>query len=141
MIVINKGSVQYKGWYTNLTATMVDYHFSFSPNGWTVDAVALKFLTELFKPCTASIVPIPRLLILDGHGSHITWEFVSFCKEKNIILFWLPSHSTHLLQPLDVGIFSPLQYAYGREVDKPEYSRDSEERINKSVFIPLLHNA
>jgi len=118
---------------------MADYRFSFSPNGWTDDAVALKWLTELFEPCTASIAPLPRLLILDGHGSHITWEFVSFCKEKNIILFCLPSHSTHLLQPLDVGIFGPLQNSYGREVDK--YSRDSEEGIKKSVFIPLLHDA
>ena len=81
-MIINKGSMQYKGWYTNLTATMVDYHFSFSPNGWTDDAVALKWLTELFEPCTASIVPIPQLLTLDGHGSHITWEFVSFWKKK-----------------------------------------------------------
>jgi len=78
--------------------------------------------------------------------THTGWTWLPYnlgvcflLEEKNIILFWLPSHSTHLLQPLDVGIFSPLQYAYGREVDK--YSRDSEEGINKSVFIPLLHNA
>jgi len=32
-MIINNGSAQYKGWYTNLTAPMVDYHFSFSPNG------------------------------------------------------------------------------------------------------------
>jgi len=38
-----------------------------------------------------------------------------------------------------VGIFSPLQGAYGRGVDN--YSRDSEEGIKKSVFIPLLHDA
>ena len=56
-IVINKGSAQYMGLYTNLTATMADYHFSYSPNGWTEDAVALKWLTELFEPCTASIAP------------------------------------------------------------------------------------
>ena len=83
--------------------------------------------------------PLPRLLILDGHGSHITWEFARFCKQRNIILFCLPSHSTHLLQPLDVGIFSPLQNFYGRQVD--DYSRDTEEGIKKSVFIPLLHKA
>jgi len=139
-MVMNKGRAQYKGWYTNLTSTMADYRFSFSPNGWTDDAVALKWVTELFDPCTASSVgPLPRLLILDGHGSHITWEFARFCKQRNIILFCLPSHSTHLLQPLDVGIFGPLQNFYGRQVD--DYSCDTEEGIKKSVFIPLLHKA
>ena len=121
---------------------MGDYHFSFSPNGWTDDAFALKWVTELFDPCTAaSVGPLPHLLILDSHGSHthITWEFARFCKQRNIILFCLPSHSTHLLHPLDVGIFSLLQNFYGRQVD--DYSRDTEEGIKKSVFIPLLHKA
>lgn len=119
---------------------MGDYCFSFSPNGWTDDAVALKWVTELFDPCTAaSVGSLPRLLILDGHGSHITWEFARFCKQRNIILFCLPSHFTHLLHPLDVGIFSPLQNFYGRQVD--DYRRETEEGIKKSVFIPLLHKA
>ena len=28
----------------------------------------------------------------------------------------MPPHSSHLLQPLDVGCFSPMKRAYGREV-------------------------
>lgn len=54
-----------------------------------------------------------RLLIIDGHRSHITVEFVEFCLSVNIITYCLPAHSTHLLQPLDVRLFSPLQKAYG----------------------------
>ncbi|PWW78416.1 DDE-domain-containing protein [Tuber magnatum] len=87
----------------------------------------------------ASVGPLSRILILDGHGSHITWKFARFCKQRNIILFCLPSHSTHLLQPLAMGIFSPLQNFYGRQVD--DYSRDTEESIKKSVSIPLLDKA
>lgn len=29
----------------------------------------------------------------------------------------MPSHSSHLLQPLDVGCFSPLKKAYGYQVE------------------------
>ncbi len=29
----------------------------------------------------------------------------------------MPSHSLHLLQPLDVGCFRPLKQAYGRQVE------------------------
>jgi len=38
-----------------------------------------------------------RLLIVDGHGSHITVEFVGFCLSINIVAYCLPAHSTHLL--------------------------------------------
>jgi hypothetical protein len=29
----------------------------------------------------------------------------------------MPAHSSHLLQPLDVGCFSPLKRAYGRLIE------------------------
>src|SRR6266536_1261664 len=51
-----------------------------------------------------------RMLIFDGHGSHILDNFTWFCWQKNIVPFRLPAHTTHLLQPLDVGIFQPLKH-------------------------------
>ncbi|RPA98386.1 hypothetical protein L873DRAFT_1041108 [Choiromyces venosus 120613-1] len=33
------------------------------------------------------------------------------------IPFCFPTHSSHLLQPLDVGLFSPQQYYYVTELD------------------------
>ena len=44
-----------------------------------------------------------RLLILDGHSSHYNWEFFDYCLNAKILPLCLPAHSTHLLQPLDVG--------------------------------------
>jgi len=32
-----------------------------------------------------------RLLIVDGHGSHITVEFVEFCLSVNIVAYCLPA--------------------------------------------------
>jgi len=55
-----------------------------------------------------------RLLILDNHESHTTPEFRDFCTENNIFLLWMPPHTSHLLQPLDVGCFSPLKTAFGK---------------------------
>ena len=34
---------------------------------------------------------------------------VTFCIQKHIVLLFLPPHSSHLLQPLDVAIFAPLK--------------------------------
>ena len=58
-----------------------------------------------------------RLLIIDGHSSHISWEFLDYCLTHDIILFCLFPHSTHLLQPLDVGLFSLLQRNYSSFLD------------------------
>lgn len=47
----------------------------------------------------------PVLLVLDNHTSHITLPAVQFCREQGIHLLSLPPHSSHRLQPLDVGFF------------------------------------
>ena len=58
-----------------------------------------------------------RLLICDGHDSHITGEFFSHCMEHKIILMILPPHSSHMTQPLDVGVFGPLKKHMATEID------------------------
>ena len=50
-----------------------------------------------------------HLLILDGHSFHITLEVVQKCKEVGLDLLTLPSHTSHRLQPLDVGVFAPFK--------------------------------
>ena len=37
--------------------------------------------------------------------------------DNNIILMILPPHSSHLTQPLDIGIFGPLKTAMLAETD------------------------
>jgi len=59
-----------------------------------------------------------RMLILDGHGSHLTAEFDYTCTENNIIPICMPPHSSHLLQPLDVGCFAVLKQYYGQLVEQ-----------------------
>jgi hypothetical protein len=56
------------------------------------------------------------LLIYDGHSLHITSDMVETVAANNIHLFCLPPHTTHRLQPLDVGIFRPVQKAWMKNV-------------------------
>jgi DDE superfamily endonuclease len=49
---------------------------------------------------------------MDGHASYITTEAIRFCIALKIVVLCLPSHTIHLLQPLDVGPFQPLAIAY-----------------------------
>ena len=45
------------------------------------------------------------LLIQDGHASHITIELIEMARENNVSMLCLPSHTSHVLQPLDVEVF------------------------------------
>jgi len=73
-----------------------------------------------------------RLLILDGHHSHITLEFCQYTIDNNIELLRFPSHTTHLLQPLDIGLFRPLQKYYGKAAD--DHIRDTPAAVVKGSF-------
>jgi len=141
--VINKGAGHYLGWYKNLSMRQKEYQFSYSPEGSTNDKLALEWLEKVFLPevgvkCGARLV----LLIFAGHGSHITYEFISRCLQSNVFLL-LPAHSTpsHLLQPLDVGLFSPYQHFYGRAVDYYVRSGQNIVGIKNALFIPFLTEA
>ena len=55
---------------------------------------------------------------LDGHGSHLTARFIAFCIDTSIDLVVILLHTSHILQPLDVGVFSPLKRALSAEIEK-----------------------
>lgn len=60
----------------------------------------------------------PILLILDGHGSHETVKMIDLALSHGIIIFCLPPHTTHKLQPLDVGVFGPFSRLWAARCDK-----------------------
>jgi len=60
----------------------------------------------------------PILLLYDGHRSHISLTLIQWAQRNNIILFVLPPHTSHLLQPMDVGCFGPFEKLYQQEVHK-----------------------
>jgi DDE superfamily endonuclease len=57
------------------------------------------------------------LILLDGHTTHSrNLEAVTLAQENGIIMLQLPSHTTHRLQPLDVGLFKPMQTYFDEAV-------------------------
>ena len=48
----------------------------------------------------------------------------------------MPPHSSHILQPLDVGCFGPLKRAYGGEIEKRV--RAGTTHISKEDFFPAF---
>jgi hypothetical protein len=111
--IIMKGKEFNQAWfYQGLPST---WTFSVSTNGWTTNQIGLQWIQHFEKHTRAKTTGSKRLLILDNHDSHTTLEFRTFCEDKNIVLLWMPPHSSHLLQPLDVGCFGPLKTAFSKQ--------------------------
>ena len=53
--------------------------------------------------------------LLSAQHPHYNLCFCEYALDNKIILVSYPGHPTHLLQPLDVGLFSPLQKAQRRQ--------------------------
>ena len=50
----------------------------------------------------------PRLMIYDGHLSHLSYNTIKHTRINNVTILKLLLHTTDLLQPLDVSVFSTL---------------------------------
>ena len=113
------GDIQ-DSWVQDLDYTVHKAYFASSPSGWTNDSLGFEWLTKVFDRETKSKARQGRdwrLLIVDGHGSHINIKFLDWCLEHHIMVAVYPPHSTHRLQPLDVSLFSPLAIYYSQELD------------------------
>jgi hypothetical protein len=60
---------------------------------------------------------------------------LEFCFENNIRLCRFPSHTSHKLQPCDVGVFAPLKSAYRDEVER--LWRGGANTVRKEHFTSL----
>ena len=134
-MVVFKGTAHYKGWYTEVTEEKHAY-FAYSPKGYTTDEIGLEWLKK-FDAQTKMELAGPtlgeyRLLLLDGHRSHYNLHFCEYAWDNRIILVSYPGHSTHLLQPLDVGLFALLQKAYGDLV--AAHMKETQTGLAKGTF-------
>jgi hypothetical protein len=105
---IFKGKNILQNWIPN--EVLDKWFFSANTKGWTSNLHGLEWLKRVFEPTTRTKANGEyRLLICDGHDSHISGSFIAHCLQNRIILLILPPHTSHLLQPLDVAIFGPLK--------------------------------
>jgi hypothetical protein len=57
------------------------------------------------------------MFILDGYGSHVTFEVIEQAQEFGLDMITLPSHTFRALQPLDVVCFKPFKITFKKERD------------------------
>ena len=91
-----------------------------STKGWSNSAVFNNYLTQHFAKyagITDKQGDQRTLVLYDGHKSHAQLTLTDWAKKHNVILFVLPPHSSHLTQPLDVGVFGPFKCMYNHECE------------------------
>ena len=129
-------------WVEEIKAGEHLVHITSSSSGWTNHDIGLAWLEQVFDRYTKEKARRSyRLLILDGHGSHVTMDFIEYCDQNKILLAIFPPHSTHTLQPLDVVMFKPLSTAYSTELSSFLYKSQGLLPIKKGDFFPLFWKA
>lgn len=75
----------------------------------------------------------PLLLIFDGHKSPVSLEVVEAARKEDIILLCLPPHCSHILQPLDAGLFALLKQRFAALIGDA-CATDTHFAISKKEF-------
>ena len=81
--------------------------FTYTDTGYVKTDKFYTWFTRAFVPNCGRARPV--VLVMDNHDAHISAELIHAARENEVVLVGLPSHTTHLLQPLDVHINGPLK--------------------------------
>ena len=129
--IILSGKVHLTTWYQ--TDMPTNWRLAISETGWTNDTISLDWIKHFHQHTEHVRKSKWRLLIFDGHSSHMTADFKEFCLQNNILTLCIPPHSSHILQPLDVSCFGPIKTAYGQQVEAK--MRLGNNHIDKIEFL------
>ncbi|KAJ3454869.1 hypothetical protein MRS44_013469 [Fusarium solani] len=133
--IIFKGKELQQQWFIDELKEVADWYYITSDNGWTDNHIAVEWLKQVYLPQTQpEDESDARLIILDGHRSHVSDEWMATCFLNNVYCCYLPAHCSHGLQPLDNGPFNASKAAYRKELQKLTSLTDSAP-VDKVNFI------
>ena len=96
------------------------FDLGWSKNGWINSDAFFEWLANLFHKSLKDKVQFPILVFMDGHTAHMNVAVSEFCRDHDIILYCLPPHASHIMQPLDVGVFSSLKKNWNKTLQNFE---------------------
>ena len=89
---------------------------SVSDSEYLDDELALEWIKHFERLTRPSNPDDWRVLICDNYSTHTFFEFLEFARACKIVVFGMPAHTSHLLQPLDVVMFQPYKHQYRQAV-------------------------
>ena len=135
-LFIMTGQVIMSSWFDN------DLHNSTlitaTEKGYIDDTTALAWIEHFNRYTHKSRIGKYRLLILDNQVCHCTFEVLDYASKHDILIFAIPAHTSHFLQPLDLTCFSPLKQ-YHRDAVNAAFDRGV-DFYSKAEFLADITN-
>ena len=110
-----------------------------SARGWTDNELGVEWIKHFDKQTATQSKGRTRLLLVDGHASHCTLDFLEYAKSHCIEVLCYPAHATHIYQRLDVGVFGVLKTVFNQLRD--EWEAKTRKRAGKENFLALFGEA
>ena len=133
--ILYKGKHLYNTWTEGGPAAAC---YGVSQSGWMEELNYLKWFELQFYPAVKHLLATgPVVLFFDGHFSHMSISLIKKARTLGIHLFCLPPNTTHVLQPLDVGVFGPVKQRW-RTILKNHKLKTKATNITKEVFPSLI---
>lgn len=134
-MVIIEGAVLLERYFTDLPN---GYLVACSDSGYTNDDLSLEWARHFVRQTQKHLKGVYRLLLFDGFDSHCTQEFLEYLEDHKVIAYRLPPHTSHFLQPLDVGCFQPYKHWHAQAVDNA--TRTGCTSFNKTEFLAAIES-
>ncbi|KAJ8942921.1 hypothetical protein NQ314_009896 [Rhamnusium bicolor] len=79
-----------------------------SKSGWMTSPLFVDLLKH-FQKITNASKENPTLILIDNHETHCSINAINYARNHGIHLLSFPPHTSHKLQPLDVGVYSSFK--------------------------------
>lgn len=103
--------------YNPLSGSIDGTDLAYTKKGWMDRATFSKFIDHFDRYAG---VERPVLLLFDSVSSHVDHDVFMKAKSKGIELYRILPNATHLMQPLDKGVFGPLKSKWHLTTSTPE---------------------
>ena len=106
----------------------------FTSSGWMQSDIFYKWMQKFIEFSRATKEK-PVLLILDGHSTHAkNPDLIDLAVENGVTMISFPPHTTHKLQPLDLGLMKPLSTFMTGELRKTIRKQEGKPVSMKQLF-------
>lgn len=123
-----------------------NYKLFYSKNGWVNSDIFLQYMKHFIEN-TQPTSTSPVLLLYDNHISHLADSVIELAKKNHVHILTIIPHSSHVLQPLDIGFnrgfklcFSDMVYAWMKKNQDTPFMLKETLNIIKNTFEKCIQN-
>ena len=138
-LVIHKGQKVQHAWKNDKPKS---YSIGASENGWITKRLFYQYGKDYVQMLKNRGLMQDKnkkhLLLMDSHNSHtFNYQFLKLMNDNNIVVLAFPSHTTHVMQPLDDVPFAQLKTEWYEAMQL--YVRSvCAKKLSKGEFLKFL---